>query len=132
MKNRAKCKLCNTVIESFHSEHVDICACGQISVEGGDSLRCGAKDWNNFIRVDDQGNEIIIKVKNENVKQLDIPSNKPTRKELLGMLDEMIKNIEGLPPAAMTTHITHYDFASCLLLFSSIFRCTDNDNASEI
>jgi len=132
MKNRAKCKLCNTVIESFHSEHIDICACGQISVQGGDSLRCGAKDWSNFMRIDDQGNEIIVKVENDDVKPLDIPSSKPTKEELLSMLDDIIKNIENLPPRAMTTGITHYDFASALLLLSSIFRSIDNDNASEI
>lgn len=128
MKNRAKCKLCNTIVESFHSEHIDICPCGQISVEGGDSLRCGAKDWSNFIRVDDQGNEIIIRVKNDDVKPLDIPSSN----ELLKMLDEMIKNIENLPPMAMTTSITHYDLVSALLLLSSIFRSIDKDKASEI
>jgi hypothetical protein len=132
MKNRAKCKLCNTIIESFHSEHIDMCPCGEISVEGGDSLRCAAKDWSNFIRVDDIGNEIIVKVKNDDVKQLDIPQSKPTKEELLGMLDEMIKNIEGLPQAAMTTNITHYDFASALLLLASIFRSIDKDKASEI
>lgn len=132
MKNRAKCKLCHNLIESFHSEHIDICPCGEISVEGGDSLRCGAKNWSNFIRIDDQGNEIIVKVKNDNINQLDIDSSKPNTKELLGMLDEMIKNIENLPQTAMTTSITHYDFASALLLFASIFRSIDSDKASEI
>lgn len=47
---------------------------------------------------------------------------KPTKQELLEMLDEMIKNIERLPSYAMLTPITHYDHCSLLILLSSILR----------
>jgi hypothetical protein len=122
MINRAKCKLCNSIIESYHSTDLVLCKCGEISVDEGEALKCFARDWNNFLRVDDQGNEIVVKLVNSDVKPLDIQSNAPSKKELLTMLDEMIKNIEGLPTHAMTAPITHYDFASALLLLSSIFR----------
>lgn len=103
-----------------------LCKCGEISVDGGSSLKCFARNWNNFIRVDDNGNEIIVKVKNNDTKPKEIDSTRPNKKELLAMLDEMIKNTENLPQSAMTSPITHYDFASALLLLSSILRAEDD------
>lgn len=47
---------------------------------------------------------------------------KPTREELIEMLDIMQANIEGLPPGAMTLPINHYDFSSLLLLLSALFK----------
>lgn len=131
MINRAKCKLCNTIIESYHATDLVLCKCSEISVDGGSALKCYARDWDNFIRVDDHGNEIIPTIKTVK-NDIDIKpfhndkSTKPTKKELLSILDEMIKNIENLPQAAMTTSITHYDFASALLLLASLFRAEDN------
>lgn len=125
MKNRAKCKICNTIIESFHSlDHVQ-CKCGEIMVYGGDSLKCSAIEWSNFLRVDDQGNEIVVTVKDD-VNPLDIPKNKPGIKELHQMLNEMIRNIENLPQHAAIEPITHYDFASALLLVSELFKALDD------
>lgn len=103
-----------------------MCKCGEISVDGGDAMRCAAKDWSNFVRVDDNGNEIAVRIKDDtNVKPLDIPKAKPTKKELLAMLDEMISNIEKLPQEAMLMPITHYDFVSSLLLLSEIAKSAD-------
>lgn len=128
MKNRAKCKLCKTIIESFHDlDHV-MCKCGEVSVSGGNAMRCGANDWSNFVRVDDQGNEIVVTIKEmaSDVKPLDMPSSKPDKKELLGMLSEMIKNIDNLPQHAATAPITHYDFSSLMILLVALFRSLDD------
>ena len=116
MQNKAKCKLCESVIESrFDGDYVS-CKCGEISVDGGDLMRCAARNFSNFIRVDDEGNEIIVSV-------TDIP--KPTRGDMIKMLEEMIKSIENLPNHAMVTPVTHYDLASALLLIMSIFKAKD-------
>ena len=126
MKNRAKCRLCEDIIESFHSTDYISCKCGEIALDGGDSLKCYAKDWSNLLRIDDKGNTIFVTVKNEEKKDdLDL-STKPTKKELLDILDEMIKSFERLPQEAMSAPITHYDLLSSLLLISSIFRSFDN------
>ncbi len=44
------------------------------------------------------------------------------KKELIDMLDEMVKNIESLPPHAMLASITHYDYCSLIILLSAIFK----------
>jgi len=133
MKNRAKCKLCKSIIESFHRYDYVSCKCGEISVDGGsDYFYCNSKDWNNFLRVDDQGNEVIVKVKGESVqKEVGEIQNpiRPTKKEMLNTLDEMIKNIENLPSNALSTPVNHYDLLSFLFLISSILRedCKDDN-----
>ncbi len=121
MKNIAKCKLCESIIESFHSTDYVQCKCGEIYVDCGTAMHCGANDWNNFRRVDENGNEVIPKIKEkEEVKPL--YTEKPDKKVLIEMLDEMIKRIEDLPERAMSSPINHYDFNSLLLLLSSIFK----------
>lgn len=130
MRNRAKCKKCGSIIESFHQTDYVMCKCGEISVDGGNALKCAAKDYSNFVRVDDDGNEIVVKVlKGDGKAQEDDEKvseyEKPQRKELIEMLDEMIKNIEKMPQHAMSGPINHYDYASLLILLSSIFRCED-------
>ncbi len=145
MKNRAKCKLCSSIIESFHATDYVLCKCGEIFLYGGDAMKCGAHNWENLLRIDENGNEIIPKILEAGCNN---PSNKtdhqdqasatddainenhiPNRKELLDMLSEMIKNIENLPQHVMSNPITHYDFCSLLILISALFRtvsCKDD------
>ncbi len=113
MRNRAKCKKCESIIESLNIHDTVECKCGEISVSGGDLLGCAAKNWTSFLRVDDEGNIITPTVQE---------SPKITRKDLLDAMDEMIKKIESMPPNAMVVSINHYDFCSLLVLLSSIFR----------
>jgi len=117
MRNRAKCKACESIIESLSQNDEVTCKCGQISVSGGELLGCAAINWSNFLRVDDEGNVIVPVVK-----------DKPpvTKDDLLNALDELIKRIEEMPQQAMITAINHYDFVSLLILLSSIFRSDAN------
>jgi hypothetical protein len=65
MRNRAKCKLCNKIIESFTLNDFVHCECGQIGISGGAyRLDCFAQNWENFLRIDDQDNEIEVKIMN--------------------------------------------------------------------
>lgn len=120
MRNRAKCKKCESIIESVSNRDECSCKCGQISVSGGDRMGCAAIDWANFLRVDDEGNVIVPTV-----------TDKPalTKVDLLDALDDMIKRIEDMPQQAMIVSINHYDFVSLLILLSSIFRSTDGDRS---
>ena len=143
MKNRAKCKLCLSIIESFHATDYVVCKCGEIVVDGGDALRCAANNWENFLRVDDEGNEIVVKIEDfskydladkhsystdtpsshdETNKFTDIKSkSKTSKKELLDMLRGMIKSIDNLPEHAKTNPINHYDYESLLVLLLALF-----------
>lgn len=127
MRNRAKCKLCESIIESFHQYDFVTCKCGEISVMAGEGMHCSYKDKENFLRVDDEDNIIIPKFidKDSDVKPLDIDRPKPTKQELIQILEDMIKNIENLPPEAMLTNINQYDFMSLMLILTSIFK-TEN------
>jgi hypothetical protein len=124
MKNRAKCKLCNEIIESFHPTDYVICKCGEIAVDGGDAMRCYAKSFENFLRVDDEGNEIIVRVesKSDDVKRLYIENTTPTKKDLLMMLEDMHQCYQKLPEVAKQAYVTNYDLESVLGLVLSIFR----------
>ena len=122
MRNRAKCKLCGDIIESMHSTDLQACKCGQIYVDGGDALTCGSYDWSNFLRVDDEGNEIVPKIQDKDDSN---SSKKLSKKELIAMLMVMEKDIENLPKHVMLSPITHADFCSLLLLLSSIFLAED-------
>ena len=117
MKNRAKCKKCNTIIEALHETDLQLCICGEIFVEGI-SYKCGAKDWSNFLRVDDAGNEIVPKI----IDGSDEILIKPGRKDIVDMIDNMIKSYETLPQSAMSAPITYYDLMSVLLLLSALAR----------
>lgn len=135
-RNRAKCRLCETVIESLHDTDLQVCVCGEIGINGGtSSYKCHAISFENFIRIDDDGREIEVKViekedENSDKKNLNSPATSPesrycdTREEKLDLLTEMIKQFESLPQQAMTLPITHYDFYSLIILLNSILRAS--------
>jgi len=133
MRNRAKCKKCESILESFHKHDYVTCKCGEISIDGGlEYYKASAIDFNNFLRIDDQGNEIIVslldKEPEEPHQQLskdESNPSKPKRADLLKMLDEMIKSYENLPPNAMYSHPTQFDLYSALLLISSLLKVED-------
>lgn len=52
--------------------------------------------------------------------------NKPTKAELLDMLDEMIKAYDILPSYAMQSPVSNYDLSSALLLLAAILRAEDS------
>lgn len=62
MRNRAKCKLCGDTIESYANDDTIECSCGEITISGGaQKLITWAKDYTNFLRIDDFDNEIEVK-----------------------------------------------------------------------
>ena len=52
--------------------------------------------------------------------------DKPSRKELVDMLDATIQNIENLPESAMYSPITHADFWAALILIKQILISDQN------
>jgi hypothetical protein len=127
MRNRAKCKLCGDILESFHQYDFVTCKCGEISIDGGNyNLSAAAKDWKNFLRVDDLGNEIIVKVKDPNALEAkEDPVQEPSplsREDQINMLQAMVNNIENLPKNALDLPVNHYDLYSFMMLITAIFK----------
>lgn len=124
MRNRAKCKKCESIIESFHRHDHVTCKCGEIAIDGGpDYFRCMANELSNIIRVDDEGNEIIPVIRDkEDVKPLDIGLPKPSKQDKIKMLEEIIQGYERLSETGLNSYVTNYDLLSALMLLLSILR----------
>lgn len=127
MRNRAKCKLCKSVLESFFADDYVHCKCGEIAIWGGNQeLGTKANNYANFLRVDDKDNEIIVQYKEsseEKPKELgDAPPKAITKNELVAILDEMIKSDESLPEQALHAQLTYYDLLRYMMLISNIFK----------
>ena len=126
MRNRAKCKKCGDVIESYHASDLVMCKCGEIEVDGGEAMKCAARDFVNFVRVDDKGNEIVVKVVGKEVSNahqlVKDNASLPTREELITMLEDLVKGIDNLPEAAMNTYVTHADLWNALTLVLHIIK----------
>lgn len=133
MRNRAKCKACGDILESFHENDWVSCKCSEISICGGNvRLECSAKDWKNFLRVDDHGNVIVPKVVQKDDVKLQQDENDvklqpklTTFKEKLDMLKSMVNHFEELPKHIMDSAITHYDLYSIALVIVSLLEELD-------
>lgn len=154
MRNRAKCKKCSSIMESFHEFDYVECKCGAVGITGGNVVfRVLAYDFADVMRLDDNDREVKIRVEEKDEdNRTDRPNNEntdihtinadmgttsngnessivggrqnPTRKELLEELGFMIKNIEDLPQHAMVNPVNHYDLYSFMLVVSSLFRAS--------
>jgi len=128
MKNRAKCRKCGDIIESFHADDYVTCTCDEIAVDGGAALRCYSRDWSNFVRVDDENNEIIPKVidktkTNEKDAQDTLEASIPiSSKELLDQLQRSIDKYDDMPENAMMQPVLHFELVNYQLLVSELFR----------
>ena len=123
MRNRAKCRLCGDVIESFHRGDYVACSCDEIAVAGGpEKLEVFAKAWSSFLRVDDEDNEIVITVDElKNDGSTPIPAI-ATRDDYIKILEDFCTRIDTLPMDAAHSAITHADMVSILRILLDIFK----------
>ena len=154
MRNRAKCKLCGDIIESFHEfDHV-ICKCDQIAISGGQvKYECAARSFDNFLRIDDEGNQIVpsvvVDVKTAKIisdhiavyQAKKIPdevalgpvmSQGATKQNLIDSLDSQIKTFKRifeLHPDMQYQYVSQADFVSSLELILDCLRsgCIDRN-----
>lgn len=124
MRNRAKCKVCNVIIESFAwNDHI-ACKCGEIEIWGGlQNAKCAANKWENFLRIDDQGNEIVPQiVKNEEEKiDMAIPGEK-TRDDLINIFQQLLDSIEKMSEDALLIPVNHVDLHTYLTVIMEIIK----------
>lgn len=86
-----------------------------------------AKDFANFLRVDDLGNEIVVQYrqKPEDIGSngnADDPKESLAKEELLDMLDTMIKGDEGLPDKVKENQLNTYDLLRYMYLIKEMFK----------
>lgn len=128
MRNRAKCKLCNTVVESFHEFDLATCKCGEVAVYGGaqiPSVHCKKKE--NVILVDDNDNEIMPSSLTEKPKEnatdlAEEPPKEVTKKELIEIYETMIKADANLPQQALHAPCTYADLYHFKLFLLDILK----------
>lgn len=137
MRNRAKCKLCNEILESFHQHDYVSCKCEEIAIDGGQSyFRAFAKDWANFLRVDDEGREIEVRVvdKDEEATNKEISCRNDSRddchndhlesiqSDLFTTILNKIEYMKNLPNHAMNATATNRDIYDIYCLLSEFFK----------
>lgn len=125
MRNRAKCKLCGDILESFHEFDYQTCKCNEISISGGlIRYECAAKDFSNFLRVDDEGNEIVPTIKHQNIITEIVGQNEINRikdntiSDLVDLGQKIVNNLIS-PTATKKNHIDSLD--SQIKIFKRIF-----------
>lgn len=117
MRNRAKCKLCDDIIESLALTDLQMCKCGEIGVEGGSQLfRTYAKNYDNFLRVKDDDTVIKVTVQKKEEKQ------PLTKEEKIQEIEYFIEKLEDLSPEALSAHATNYDILAIAYLLKLIIK----------
>jgi len=125
MRNRAKCLKCGDILESFHPTDYVVCKCDEIALNGGSAMLCYAKSFKNFIRINDDGEEVIPTIVEKEVPEADPNQDMtqpPNRQELLSALNDYIKSFDNLPEHAMMTPITHIDLKNSLTIVYAILK----------
>lgn len=119
------------MIESLHVHDYVECKCGEIAIDGGDQYhKTFARDYFNFLRVDDEGNEIIVTVRDHEGPLIE-NNPKPSRADLIEMLNKMAENIDSLPPHAKTSFVTQYDLYALITLLGLIFKASNSDQSND-
>ena len=126
MRNRAKCKLCEEVIESLTVHDYVRCKCGEISIDGGRNyFKASAKNFHNFLRVDDEDNVVEVKLIDkseveEKVVEEEHPPRELSRQDKIDLVDGMLSYFDGLPQHAMLASPSQYDIQALYLLIKRI------------
>jgi hypothetical protein len=112
MRNRAKCKLCQSIIESFYPGHVDTCKCGAITVFNGEAMDMAPFNSPHFLRVDEIGNEIVVSYKEKGAEgqgheEADNPNEPLSRADLIKDFENAIEYIDKAPDHEQYSFVTN-------------------------
>jgi hypothetical protein len=112
MRNRGKCKLCHTIIESFYMGHLDTCKCGAVSVFNGDGMDMAPFNSPHFLRVDEVGNEIVVSYKEKDAegdqdKGEHNPNEPRSRADLIKDFENAIEYIDKAPDHEQYSFVTN-------------------------
>ena len=128
---RAKCKLCNNIVEIKNRIDMFSCPCGEITIDYITAhMHASLKtDKSNLLFVDEDDNEIVPAswtteqiIIDRKVEEMGEDVNLGSRRELLSMIDALIHNIDSMPNQGRFAPVTHSDFAELLSLVAALFR----------
>lgn len=130
--NRAKCALCNDIVQSCFSYDEAVCICGEVHVKGGElqGFKASSGNWANILVVDDVGNRICTDKDdgngdNEEGARSEMPSQAVlgvTKEELIDAFADNLASIEKLPNHVLDSFVTTRDFLNCMLIIVNILR----------
>lgn len=121
MRNRAKCRECGDILESFHRFDYVECKCGEIGISGGtDKFEVFYKKLESLIRIGDNDEEIRV--------MEDVTGNPEEKKEIkilsqeekTALIEEMIEIYENLPLSAKQQSASLTDFEALLYLIKRL------------
>lgn len=127
MKNRAKCRLCGSIIESYFDGDYVECKCGEIAVSGGLGMHCHWRNAENLIRVDDDGNNIIPQYVDEVPEDAHDKKDHEHQKEIardecIYILDQLIEHDSALPTNIQTSPALLCDLIKYALVISRALK----------
>lgn len=121
-RNRAKCKKCQEIIEVLENKGYVECSCGEIGI--GADLYAAARNWKNFLRLEENDQEKGVEYQDKSEKQNEDNPEPFTKEEMLYELKKTAEIYANVPP---NVPITHHDISVLLLLLLSILKA-DSDS----
>lgn len=125
MRNRAQCKLCKEIIESFQEFDYVSCKCDEIAITGGKvKYECFAKNWENFLRVDDNDHVIPVRLtekEEDNLVENHIPVHQ-SRMDLIEELERLITYSQEMSDQALKQPVSQYELLRFLSLIITILK----------
>lgn|SRR3990167_1061146 len=125
MRNRAKCKLCGDVIESYYPADHITCSCGEIGIWGGKlELHTFANDYANFLRVEDDESLVAVKYIADSKDKTSDEKQHPEEDGQLSInpleqLKAFADYLRSMPNGAQYSPVTHADLASTIELVAA-------------
>jgi len=102
----------------MHDYDLQRCECGEIAVDGGLKMIALAKNFDNFLRVRDDGTTfkptIIEKNNTENTLHTSFSEIRHNFENLVSSLQLMLDNVQRLPQHAMEQPLNQYDLQTLL------------------
>ena len=109
------------------------CPCNEISIDGGTKkFRAAARDFKNFVRIDDEGNEVAVTLVDKPEPFIS-KEEKPlvdTYADKLAILMEMIDEAEKEHEHMSYANLSKREFAEAMLVIYSLLKDVD-PSASE-
>lgn len=127
MRNRAKCKLCLSVIESFLPDEIVYCKCGEIAVCDGAAMRMWPIGSPNFLRVDEIGNEVVVSYKEKGAEGHDNegehkPNEPRSKADLIKDFENAIEYIDKSPDHEKYSPVTNIALCHYLKALVNILK----------